>query len=67
MSAEQIVRDVLDLGAQLHALQADIAKLSGERERLIRKLRKAGWSHRRIAEATGLSRGRIAQIVGPPQ
>jgi DNA-directed RNA polymerase specialized sigma24 family protein len=53
----------LDLGAQIRALQDDIVKLSAEREALIRKLRKAGWSHGRIAEATGLSRGRIAQIV----
>lgn len=31
----------------------------------VRKALKAGWTHQRISEATGLSRGRINQIANP--
>jgi transcriptional regulator with XRE-family HTH domain len=33
-----------------------------ERNRLIRDALAAGWTHARIAEATGMSRGRVSQI-----
>jgi CRP-like cAMP-binding protein len=33
-----------------------------ERNRLVREALAQGWTHARIAEATGLSRGRISQI-----
>jgi transcriptional regulator with XRE-family HTH domain len=33
-----------------------------ERNRLVREAIAAGWTHAQIAEATGLSRGRIGQI-----
>jgi transcriptional regulator with XRE-family HTH domain len=33
-----------------------------ERNRLVREALGAGWTHAQIAEATGLSRGRVSQI-----
>jgi DNA-binding NarL/FixJ family response regulator len=33
-----------------------------ERNRLVREALAAGWTHAQIAEATGLSRGRVSQI-----
>lgn len=33
-----------------------------ERNRLVREALKAGWTHARVADATGLTRGRIGQI-----
>jgi DNA-binding NarL/FixJ family response regulator len=33
-----------------------------ERNRLILAALAAGWTHARIAEATGMSRGRVSQI-----
>lgn len=34
-----------------------------ERNRLVLAALAAGWTHRQIAEATGLSRGRISQLL----
>lgn len=34
-----------------------------ERNRLVRDALEAGWTHARIAEATGLTRGRVGQIA----
>jgi hypothetical protein len=36
----------------------------GERNRLVREALEAGWTHAQVAEATGLTRGRIGQIAG---
>ena len=34
-----------------------------ERNRLVLEALQAGWTHARIAEATGLTRGRVGQIA----
>ena len=34
-----------------------------ERNRVVREALMAGWTHARIAEATGLTRGRVGQIA----
>lgn len=34
-----------------------------ERNRLVREAIVAGWTHAKIAEATGLSRGRVGQLA----
>ena len=34
-----------------------------ERNRLVLDALEAGWTHARIAEATGLTRGRVGQIA----
>lgn len=34
-----------------------------ERNRLVRRALAEGWTHARIAEATGLTRGRIGQMA----
>lgn len=33
-----------------------------ERNDLVRKMLAAGWTHAKVAEATGMSRGRVSQI-----
>jgi hypothetical protein len=38
-------------------------KVREERNRLVREALAAGWTHARIAEATGLTRGRIGQLA----
>lgn len=63
---DKIVKRILTLNANLAGLQADVEKVSVEREGLIRELRSEGWSLGRIAGAAGLSRGRIQQIVSSP-
>lgn len=39
-------------------------KAREKRNEAVREALNAGWSHARIAEATGLSRGRISQFKG---
>lgn len=36
-----------------------------ERNRLIHEALAVGWTHARIAEATGMTRGRVGQIAQP--
>lgn len=36
-----------------------------ERNRAIREALAEGWTHARIAEATGLTRGRVGQLATP--
>lgn len=38
-------------------------ELREERNRLVREALAAGWTHAQIAEATGLTRGRIGQLA----
>jgi DNA-binding NarL/FixJ family response regulator len=39
--------------------------LRTERNRLIAQALAEGWTHQQIADATGLSRGRVSQIPRP--
>ena len=34
-----------------------------ERNRLVREALEAGWTHQKIADATGLTRGRVNQLA----
>lgn len=36
-----------------------------ERNRLVREALAAGWTHKQIADATGLTRGRVNQLAKP--
>jgi hypothetical protein len=38
----------------------------GERNAAIRQALAEGWTHARIAEATGLTRGRVGQLAAKP-
>jgi DNA-directed RNA polymerase specialized sigma24 family protein len=54
-----IVRAVGDAFA---ALDTELERIAKVRRRAVRRLRRQGWSYDRIAEATGLSKGRVAQL-----
>jgi ParB-like chromosome segregation protein Spo0J len=41
--------------------RADLLRL--ERNRAVREALDAGWTHAQIAEATGLTRGRVGQLA----
>lgn len=52
--------------------KADYATSERSRERrneVVRAALKHGWTHQQVSDATGLSRGRISQIIrgNPPQ
>src|SRR5690349_4642321 len=54
-----IVRAVGDAFA---ALDSELERIARVRLRAVHRLRRQGWSYDRIAEATGLSKGRVAQL-----
>ena len=51
------------VGDAFAALDRELEMLADVRLKAIRQLRSQGWSYDRIAEATGLSKGRVAQLV----
>jgi hypothetical protein len=52
-----------DAEAAYRAAFARAEELREERNALIRAALREGWTHARIAEATGLTRGRIGQMA----
>lgn len=56
----EAARAVGDLYA---ALDRELDRVAAVRLKAVRQLRRSGWSYDRIAEATGLSKGRVAQLV----
>jgi hypothetical protein len=50
------------VGDAFAALDAELERIAAVRLRAVRALRRQGWSYDRIAEATGLSKGRVAQL-----
>lgn len=54
------IRGVRDAFA---AMEVELGQLATVRLEAIAKLREQGWSYDRIAEAGGLSKGRVAQLV----
>lgn len=49
-------------GDTFAALDAELERFAMLRLRAVRRLRAEGWSYDRIAAATGLSKGRVAQL-----
>ncbi|WP_457253619.1 hypothetical protein [Pedococcus sp. P5_B7] len=60
----EIIRAVGDMFA---ALDAELERIALVRLRAVRRLRAQGWSYDRIAEATDLSKGRVAQLSKDPR
>jgi len=54
---------VAAIGEQIADLGKQIGGLSSDRRKLVRELHDAGYSHAEIAEAAGVSRGRVFQIL----
>jgi len=50
------------VGDTFAALDAELERIARVRLAAVRRLRTDGWSYDRIAAATGLSKGRVAQL-----
>ena len=55
------------VGDVFAALDAELEQIARVRFAAVRALRREGWSYDRIALATGLSKGRVAQLVRDPR
>jgi hypothetical protein len=55
------------VGDAFAALDAELERIAKVRLRAVRRLRRQGWSYDRIAAATDLSKGRIAQLSKDPR
>jgi DNA-directed RNA polymerase specialized sigma24 family protein len=58
---------VTGVGNTFAALDAELERLAKVRLKAVHRLRREGWSYDRIAAATGLSKGRIAQLSKDPR
>jgi hypothetical protein len=58
---------VIGVGNAFAALDTELEQLAKVRLKAVRHLRRDGWSYDRIAVATGLSKGRIAQLSKDPR
>ena len=54
--------ELRDAEAAFRAASARADELREKRNRLVRAALSNGWTHARIARATGLTRGRVGQI-----
>ena len=50
------------VGDAFAAFDDELARFAQVRLEAVHELRRAGWGYGRIAEATGLSKGRVAQL-----
>jgi hypothetical protein len=64
---EDPVRRIKAVGDAFAALDGELARIAQVRLAAVRELRRAGWSYDRLAAATGLSKGRIAQLCRDPR
>jgi len=55
------------VGDAFAALDVELAELALVRLRAVHVLRSGGWSYDQIAVATGLSKGRVAQLARDPR
>lgn len=60
--ASDPVRAIRAVGDAFAALDAELARIAQVRLEAMRQLRDTGWSYDRIAQETGLSKGRVAQL-----
>lgn len=57
------VDTIRGVGDAFAAMDAELGRLADVRLEAINELRRDGWSYDRIAASTGLSKGRVAQLV----
>jgi DNA-directed RNA polymerase specialized sigma24 family protein len=60
---EEPLAVIAAVGDTFAALDDALAELALPRLRAVAELRRRGWSYDRIAEATNLSKGRVAQLA----
>lgn len=58
-----LLRQAVALVERLHANEAEHFALLGQRNTICRELKKVGASGKELAEATGMSRSRVQQIL----
>jgi DNA-directed RNA polymerase specialized sigma24 family protein len=61
MTADELRR--AEAAYRAASLRSD--ELRQERNRAVREALQQGWTHAQIADATGMSRGRVGQIAHP--
>ncbi len=61
------LRQAKAVGDFFAALDAELEAVAMVRLQAVRELRALGWSYDRIARETGLSKGRVAQLVKDPR
>lgn len=61
------VEQIRSVGDAFAALDGELERIAKVRLAAVRRLRRDGWSYDRIAEETGLSKGRVAQLVKDPR
>ena len=54
------------IGDTFAAIDGELDRIAKVRLRAVHRLRHDGWSYDRIAAATGLSKGRVAQLSREP-
>jgi DNA-directed RNA polymerase specialized sigma24 family protein len=64
---EEPVAAARAVGDVFAALDAELERVAAVRLNAVRALRREGWSYERIADATGLSKGRVAQLSRDPR
>lgn len=57
------VETIRGVGDAFAAMDVELGRLADVRLEAINELRREGWSYDRIAAETGLSKGRVAQLV----
>lgn len=62
MPDDGLAEPLRELSQRLQMMHAEVRELEQARTELIRAARDAGWTHAQIAEVSGLSPGRIAQL-----
>lgn len=60
---DQLAGMLATISGEIRAHQDAAAARTGERDALVLQLRAAGWSLGKIAKVSGLTRGRVAQII----
>jgi hypothetical protein len=61
------LRRIRAVGDVFAALDDEMARIAAVRLTAVRQLRRDGWSYDRLAAATGLSKGRVAQLCRDPR
>jgi len=61
MSDERVKR-INRLARQIEATEAKLAELGQQRRQAVAELRADGWSYQQIADALGVTRGRVQQL-----
>lgn len=60
---DRVAEMLASISADIRGHQDAASAMTGRRDALVLQLRNAGWSLGQIAKVSGLTRGRVAQII----